>query len=251
MNLIKTRNLIMVNILLILADDYCYACRLSDRTNEMLVCDNCVTKCCHLSCLRPVLEMIPAESWYCDFCVHFNHVNTSLPTARLTSREIQALARDEYPQIPNMRARQSIDQAGMSPIQNNPPSEISEQIEEVRLTGGIFGSFEEIDRHLETYHRNPTRENGRNNLRSEATRNSNQQRNTSPEERDSLNNFIVYDEDVDQEEDPWQDEFEVLRDNLRRRPAESRIRTQQRLGINSQRQLNRSLETISDEETYF
>lgn len=51
------------------ADSYCYKCRSEDNSNVLLVCDNCVRKCCHTFCLDPPLEFIPLDNWYCDYCV--------------------------------------------------------------------------------------------------------------------------------------------------------------------------------------
>lgn len=47
----------------------------------MLVCDHCLTKCCHIFCLSPPLDHIPYEPWYCDFCIREHNLRTTLPQA--------------------------------------------------------------------------------------------------------------------------------------------------------------------------
>lgn len=47
----------------------------------MLVCDHCLTKCCHIFCLSPPLDHIPYEPWYCDFCIREHNLRATLPQA--------------------------------------------------------------------------------------------------------------------------------------------------------------------------
>lgn len=62
------------------ANDYCYACDGRGDTDRMLVCDFCITKCCHIFCLNPALEDIPVDDWYCDYCVRDHNINSENPT---------------------------------------------------------------------------------------------------------------------------------------------------------------------------
>lgn len=78
---------------LTLADDFCYACEQTDRQDDMLVCDHCVRKCCHIQCLQPELDEVPFEPWYCDFCVRDHQLRQLLPTANLFRRQQPAAPR--------------------------------------------------------------------------------------------------------------------------------------------------------------
>lgn len=49
----------------------------------MLVCDHCLVKCCHMYCLVPVLQDIPHEPWYCDYCRRDHNIRSILPCANL------------------------------------------------------------------------------------------------------------------------------------------------------------------------
>lgn len=98
-------NDLLVNgrLLLNLADEHCYACELTHNQDDMLVCDHCLTKCCHIQCLNPPLEEVPHEPWYCDTCIEAFGIRTTLPTANLfnnpnrrqRNRRRQRVDRDE------------------------------------------------------------------------------------------------------------------------------------------------------------
>lgn len=55
---------------------FCEVCRRSDREDRMLLCDGCDSGY-HLDCLRPPLETVPIEQWFCAECVHTNAQNIS------------------------------------------------------------------------------------------------------------------------------------------------------------------------------
>jgi PHD-finger len=52
-----------------LADEACYQCNEVGDTTQLLVCDKCNFRTCHLKCMDPPLDFIPAENWYCKFCI--------------------------------------------------------------------------------------------------------------------------------------------------------------------------------------
>lgn len=78
------------------ADEFCYACEQTDRQDDMLVCDHCLQKCCHITCLQPELTDIPIEPWYCDFCVRDHGIRQILPTANLFRRQQQEVRRPRH-----------------------------------------------------------------------------------------------------------------------------------------------------------
>ncbi|XP_045784907.1 E3 ubiquitin-protein ligase UHRF1-like [Maniola jurtina] len=45
----------------------CYVCASKDSPGEIILCDECDNGF-HLKCLKPALEAIPVEDWYCDSC---------------------------------------------------------------------------------------------------------------------------------------------------------------------------------------
>lgn len=53
-------------------DETCYECKEVGDTNTLLVCDQCNFRCCHLKCMDPPLDFIPASNWYCKFCIKNN-----------------------------------------------------------------------------------------------------------------------------------------------------------------------------------
>ena len=65
------------------AENFCYKCREETHANFLLVCDNCVLKCCHTFCLEPPLEFIPDNDWFCDFCVVNLEIVTNNPIANI------------------------------------------------------------------------------------------------------------------------------------------------------------------------
>ena len=66
------------------SDDFCYVCEQGiDDMDPLLVCESCLKKCCHMSCLDPPLETISPEEWFCDFCVRDKRIQSTLPIANL------------------------------------------------------------------------------------------------------------------------------------------------------------------------
>ena len=47
----------------------CLRCAKSDRTESLLLCEDC-TDAYHLECLQPELLGVPHEDWYCPLCEH-------------------------------------------------------------------------------------------------------------------------------------------------------------------------------------
>lgn len=68
------------------AEDHCYACEGTHDEEDMLVCDHCLRKCCHMYCLVPPIEDIPHEPWYCDYCRRDYNIRSILQCANLFSR---------------------------------------------------------------------------------------------------------------------------------------------------------------------
>jgi hypothetical protein len=63
-------------------DDTCYVCKAVGDTEKLLVCDKCNFRCCHTTCLDPPLDFIPAENWYCKFCIAENeHLENNFQNA--------------------------------------------------------------------------------------------------------------------------------------------------------------------------
>lgn len=65
------------------ADDVCYACQDGSEVNYLLICDGCLTKCCHTFCLKPPLKFVPQDEWFCDYCVRDTSFHSKYPTAKL------------------------------------------------------------------------------------------------------------------------------------------------------------------------
>lgn len=63
------------------ADDFCYVCEKSDNENSLLICDHCLTKCCHIFCTKPKMRHIPEGDWFCDYCVRSGEVFPEYPIA--------------------------------------------------------------------------------------------------------------------------------------------------------------------------
>jgi hypothetical protein len=76
------------------ADDFCYACEGREHTDQMLVCDFCSRKCCHIGCLIPALREIPYDDWYCDYCVRENGINSENPIAHIFDRRFDRRRRN-------------------------------------------------------------------------------------------------------------------------------------------------------------
>lgn len=54
----------------IISDDHCYKCY--QMEGEMIICDSCERKCCHLMCLKPPLrekKIKKVKKFYCDYCI--------------------------------------------------------------------------------------------------------------------------------------------------------------------------------------
>lgn len=47
--------------------DACYVCGIGDNEDQLLVCDKCDYKICHISCCG--LAQIPEGEWTCQFCL--------------------------------------------------------------------------------------------------------------------------------------------------------------------------------------
>lgn len=65
------------------ADDFCYVCEKSDFENSLLICDSCLTKCCHIFCTKPKMRFIPEGDWFCDYCVRDKDLRSNYPVAGL------------------------------------------------------------------------------------------------------------------------------------------------------------------------
>lgn len=68
------------------ADDECYVCQRGDRENDLLICDSCLSKVCHIFCTSPPMRHIPEGDWFCDYCVRDKELVPVNPTARIFER---------------------------------------------------------------------------------------------------------------------------------------------------------------------
>lgn len=96
------------------ADDYCYKCmRLTDMDN-LLICDHCSQKGCHLYCLKPRLREVPDSPWYCDYCVRDFHLRSLVQLAFKPGEELPPRDRRPDPEAtrrPNRGRRRLVRQA--------------------------------------------------------------------------------------------------------------------------------------------
>lgn len=69
------------------ADEFCYACNKNGDKYYLLICDLCLTKCCHTFCLNPKLDYIPQDEWFCDYCVFEKGITHKNPIAKILQKK--------------------------------------------------------------------------------------------------------------------------------------------------------------------
>ena len=68
--------------------DYCMLCEQEDDQEELLLCDGC-TAACHIACAG--LDIVPAGTWYCQFCQE----DPSTQTPRSRALRVRRAPRDQ------------------------------------------------------------------------------------------------------------------------------------------------------------
>lgn len=48
-------------------ESFCVKCKKGGDEDRTLVCEECES-CCHMFCMRPKLDKLPKEDWYCSKC---------------------------------------------------------------------------------------------------------------------------------------------------------------------------------------
>lgn len=81
------------------ADDVCYACKEGSQENYLLICDGCLTKCCHTYCLKPAIDFVPQDEWFCDYCLRDTSFRSKYPTARLFAKPLREKSKTRF-QLP-------------------------------------------------------------------------------------------------------------------------------------------------------
>lgn len=51
-----------------LNDIICYECYTDENDSQLLICDRCLKRGCHIYCCNPPLDRIPNSKWYCNIC---------------------------------------------------------------------------------------------------------------------------------------------------------------------------------------
>lgn len=72
----------------------------STDMDNLLICDHCSQKGCHMYCLKPRLRELPDSPWYCDYCVREFHIGSLLPLAFKPDAVLPG--RDARPQAPRI-----------------------------------------------------------------------------------------------------------------------------------------------------
>lgn len=76
------------------AEEVCYMCNSSENDNYLLICDKCLSKCCHTKCLDPPIDFVPQSEWFCDFCVKDFDLKGENPVANLFKKSKTTNARN-------------------------------------------------------------------------------------------------------------------------------------------------------------
>lgn len=51
-----------------LSEIICYECNVDENDPQLLICDRCLKRGCHIYCCSPPLSSIPNTKWYCNIC---------------------------------------------------------------------------------------------------------------------------------------------------------------------------------------
>lgn len=106
------------------------------RTTDMdnlLICDHCSQKGCHLYCLKPKLRVVPDSPWYCDYCVRDFNLRSLVQLAYKLGEELPPRDRRPDPNAtqPLRRSRRRLTRQAES---RDGQTDIGEPLIQVQIT---------------------------------------------------------------------------------------------------------------------